>query len=168
MFLHLRIFLVVFLRTLFSCGFLLFLLLFMCCLSCKYVNIIPENNHFSPLQPAFYPSIFTLLRGKKCHRRHILVLREPNSTNNFAKNHFFSLSLFRSDNAIFHNKDSISIFYKMQKICKICGYWVEYNYWCFERLKKAIKILFFRVFEGISHIFCVNLYNYARFLAIIL
>lgn len=155
MFLHLRIFLFVFLRTPFSCGFLLFLILFMCCLSCKYVNIIPENNHFSPLQPAFYPSIFTLLRGKKCHRRHILVLREPNSTNNFAKNHFFSLSLFRSDNAIFHNKDSISIFYKMQKICKICGYWVEYNYWCFERLKKAIKIPFFSCFwRNFSYFLC--------------
>ena len=55
-------------------------------------------------------------------RHYFLSRTEVNSTNNFAKNHFFSLSLFRSDNAIFHNKDSISIFYKMQKICKICGY----------------------------------------------
>ena len=122
MFLHLRIFLFVFLRTPFSCGFFLFLILFMCCLSCKYVNIIPENNHFRPSNLPFTPVFLPFCGGKKCHRRHILVLREPNSTNNFAKNHFFSLSLFRSDNAIFHNKDNISIFYKMLKICKICGY----------------------------------------------
>lgn len=83
------------------------------------------------------------------------MLREPNSTNNFAKNHFFSLLLFRSDNAIFHNKDNISIFYKMLKICKICGYWVVYNCWCFERLKKAIKIPFFSCFwRNFSYFLC--------------
>lgn len=155
MFLHLRIFLFVFLGTPFSCGFLLFLLLFMCCLSCKYVNIIPENNHFRPSNLPFTPVFLPFCGGKKCHRRHILVLREPNSSDNFAKNHFFSLSLFRSDNAIFHNKDNISIFYKILKICKIWGNWVEYNYWCFERLKKAIKIPFFSCFwRNFSYFLC--------------
>ena len=122
MFLHLRIFLFVFLRTPFSCGFFLFLILFMCCLSCKYVNIIPENNHFRPSNLPFTPVFLPFCGGKNAIGGTFLVLREPNSTNHFAKNHFFSLPLFRPDNAIFHNIDNISIFCKILKICKICGY----------------------------------------------
>ena len=44
-----------------------------------------------PLANLPFPLLFCPLRGlKKCQRRHILVLREPISTNNFAKNHFSS------------------------------------------------------------------------------
>ena len=39
---YLKILLFVFLKTPFSCGFLLFLSYFMYCYSCKYVNIILE------------------------------------------------------------------------------------------------------------------------------
>ena len=61
------------------------------------------------------------------------------------------------------------MFYKKLKICRINGYWVEYNYLMFGAFEKAIKkSLLFRVFEGISHFFCVNLYNNACFFAIIL
>lgn len=125
---HLKRFLFVFLRTPFSCRFLLFLLLFMHYFLCKYVNIIPQNYRFRPSNLPFTPVFLPFCGVKKCHRRHILVLREPISTNNLAKNHFFSLPIFRSDNAIFHNKDNISIFYKRLKICKICDYCIEYNY----------------------------------------
>ncbi len=44
-----------------------------------------------PLANLPFPLLFCPLRElKKCQRRHILVLREPISTNNFAKNHFSS------------------------------------------------------------------------------
>lgn len=96
------------------------------CKCAKYIL----NNRLLPLANLPFPLLFCPLRGglKKCQRRHILVLREPISTNNFAKNHFSLFPLFRSDNTIFHNKNNISIFYKILKICKICGCWVEYNY----------------------------------------
>ena len=91
-------------------------------ITCEFVKHILKINHFRPSNLLFTSVFLPFCGGKKCHRRHILVLREPNSTDNFAKNHFFSLSLFRSYNAIFHNIDNISIFCKILKICKICGY----------------------------------------------
>lgn len=86
------------------------------------------------------------------------MLREPNSTNHFAKNHFFSLPLFRPDNAIFHNIDNISIFCKILKICRINGYWVEYNYLMFGAFEKAIKNPLFFVFLKVFLIFFVLIY----------
>lgn len=60
----LEIFLFVFFKTPFSCVLLHFIL-FMFCFSCKYVNIIAQNNQFRPYKSAFYLSIFALLRDEK-------------------------------------------------------------------------------------------------------
>lgn len=54
---------------------------------CKCVKYIPKNLHFVPCKSAFSTLILPFAGLRKCQRRHILVLREPISTNNFAKNH---------------------------------------------------------------------------------
>ena len=87
-------------------------------------KIYSKINHFRPSNLLFTSVFLPFCGGKNAIGGTFLVLREPNSTNHFAKNHFFSLPLFRPDNAIFHNIDNISIFCKILKICKICGYWV--------------------------------------------
>ena len=94
----------------------------------KYVNNILEIPICAPLQPALPPLFLPFCRGEKVpSAAHFLspesqfLLKIPWKTISF------SLSLFRSYIAIFHNKDNISIFYKKLKICRINGYWTEYN-----------------------------------------
>lgn len=93
-----------------------------CQITHEFVKYIPKINHFRPSNLLFTSVFLPFCGGKNAIGGTFLVLREPNSTNHFAKNHFFSLPLFRPDNAIFHNIDNISIFCKILKICKICGY----------------------------------------------
>ena len=93
-------------------------------------SFLPSPTCFLPL--TFYPSVGvkSAIGGTfLCSESQFLLII-------FAKTIFPLFLLFRSDNAIFHNKDNMCIFYKIQKIRKICGYWVEYKYWCFERLEK--------------------------------
>ena len=75
----------------------------------------------------------------------------------------FPLPLFCSDNAIFQDKDNISIFYKKLKICRISGYLTEYNILFFFLFKNTINPSLHMFFEVFSLIFCINLYNYACF-----
>ena len=72
-----------------------------------------KNIIILPLQPAFHPSLFTPSVGvKSAIGGTFSALREPISAHDSSKNHFSSLSIFRSDNVIFHNKDNISMSYK--------------------------------------------------------
>ena len=64
-----------------SCGVLLVFSVFLCCFPRKYVYII-RKHPFSPLY--FFP----FCGGKSAIGGTFLVLREPNSTNNFVKKHF--------------------------------------------------------------------------------
>ena len=125
---HLKNISFVFLKTPFLVVFYFSFYLVMHRFSCKYVKEIAQKHHL-PLQICLFTSlIFTLLRGEKCLLSLILVLREPISTNNFAEIIFSLFPLFYSDKVNIHNKDNISIFYKILKISMICGYWVVYNY----------------------------------------
>ena len=75
----------VFLKTPFSCVLLHFLSCLCSAFSCKYVNIIAQNNHFRPYKSAFYLSNFALLRDEKCLLRHIFALKNTFPLNNVIK-----------------------------------------------------------------------------------
>ena len=92
------------------------------------VKYVLKTAFSSPLQPSFAPLFLPFCRGWKvpseahfhspeCYFLLIIL----------GKTISFSLAVFRADNTIFHNKDNISIFYKKLKICRINGYWTEYN-----------------------------------------